>query len=152
MQNGNQSRRIRSTREREEVFLILLFRALPALKQCFEPPIPHIQVHADFILEHPPEDRVHIVKILHQLAEESSSLFGLEFAVGQARHIAENGPLRAGNQKWFFLSGYVDLGPSAGPTVFLDGTKAHDFIGSPILPIAEMDHSALLDLQCRLQP
>ena len=142
-----------SARSREEIFLIsFVLGAGSPEEKALDPPLPHVQIHPDLVLQHPAENRIHVMEILQEFAQESPGLFRLELVVGKAGHVAENGLLGSGNDQAVFLGGHVNLGPPARSPVLLDGAKAHDLVGAPVLPVTKMDHPALFDLQCSLQP
>jgi len=138
---------------REKVLLIVVvFSTRPSQEKGFDSALPHIQIDPDLIFQHPPENRIDVVQILQEFAQNPTSFLGLEFIVGEAGHVAEDGLFGAGYDEGGFTSGGVNLRPSPGAPILLDGTKPHDLIGPPILSIPEMDHPALFDLQCSLQP
>ena len=90
------------------------------------------------------------MKIFKELTEKGTGLFGGELPIREGPHISEDGFLRPRNHKGFLPYGYVDLRPAPGSSILLNRTESHDIVGTPVLPVAEMDHSVLLDLQGRL--
>ena len=143
----------RSALRREEVFLVLHLLPVGGPEQKgLQSAFPDVEVQADFVLEHPSEDGRHIVDVLQELVEKTPGLFRRELLAGEAGHVFENGLLGPGNQEWLLPGADEDFSPSSRTTVLFDGAEADDLVGTPILAVAQMDHTPVLDLQCRLPP
>ena len=64
-------------------------------------------------------------------------LLRFEFLVREAGHVTEDRLLGSGDDQRILSGGDINLGPSPGSAVLLDGAETHDLIGAPVLAISE---------------